>query len=84
VLRTPLSGLPVIQVAVVVHAPACTRSGWTSVARAAEGIGVLSGGEEFGVDGGGKFTYLDMHAALGMIVEVIEPPTSLGEPARRL
>jgi len=50
---------------------------------AAEGIGVLSSGEGFGVEGSGKFAYLDTHAALGMIVEVIEPPTSLGEPARR-
>ena len=51
---------------------------------AGEGIGVLSSGEGFGVDGSGKFAYLDTHATLGMIFEVIEPPTSLGEPARRL
>ena len=41
---------------------------------AAEGIGVLSSGEGFGVDGSGKFAYLDTHAALGMNFEVIEPP----------
>jgi len=53
-------------------------------AAAAEGIGVLSSGEGFGVDGTGKFAYLDSQVALGMIFEVIEPPTSLGEPDRRL
>ncbi len=47
-------------------------------------IGVLSSGEGFGVDGSGKFAYLDTQSHLGMILEVIEPPTGLGEPARRL
>ena len=32
----------------------------------------------------GRFAYLDTQAALGMIFEVIEPPTGLGEPLRRL
>lgn len=114
-LRTLLSGLPVIQVAVVVHdLEACAARQSASLGNgpwrvydlgphvidhvgvvvdsvddvvsqaAAERIGVLSGGEGFGVDGSGKFAYLDTHAALGMIFEVIEPPTSLGESARRL
>jgi hypothetical protein len=51
---------------------------------ATHGIAVISSGEGFGVDGSGKFAYLDTQAALGMIVEVFEPPTGLGEPAKRL
>jgi len=47
-------------------------------------IGVLSSGEGFGADGSGKFAYLDTQTQLGMILEVIEPPTGLGEPIRRL
>jgi hypothetical protein len=53
-------------------------------AAASQGIGVISSGEAFGLDGSGKFAYLDTGAALGMIVEVFEPPTGLGEPLRRL
>ena len=41
-------------------------------------------GDGFGADGSGKFAYLDTQSTLGMIVEVLEPPTSLGEPDRRL
>jgi len=44
----------------------------------------LSSGEGFGADGSGRFAYRDTQAALGMIFEVIEPPTGLGEPLRRL
>lgn len=51
---------------------------------AAPGIGVISSGEGFGADGSGKFVYLDTQSALGMIVEVFEPPTGLGEPVKRL
>jgi methylmalonyl-CoA/ethylmalonyl-CoA epimerase len=47
-------------------------------------IGVLSSGEGFGADGSGKFAYLDTQSSLGMILEVIEPPTGLGEPIRHL
>ena len=47
-------------------------------------IDVISRGEGFGVDATGKFAYLDTQADLGMILEVVEPPTSLGEPLRRL
>jgi methylmalonyl-CoA/ethylmalonyl-CoA epimerase len=47
-------------------------------------IDVLSSGEGFGTDRSGKFAYLDTQAQLGMILEVIEPPTSLGEPTKRL
>lgn len=47
-------------------------------------IEVLASGEGFGVDGTGKFAYLDTEAQLGMILEVIEPPTGLGEPVRLL
>ena len=49
-----------------------------------EDVGVLSSGEGFGADGSGRFAYLDTHSRLGMIIEVIEPPTGLGEPIRRL
>jgi catechol 2,3-dioxygenase-like lactoylglutathione lyase family enzyme len=49
-----------------------------------DGIGVLSSGEGFGVDGSGKFAYLDTRSSVGMILEVIEPPTGLGDPIRRL
>ena len=48
------------------------------------GIEVMSAGEAFGLDGSGKFAYLDTQAQLGMILEVVEPPTGLGEPLRRL
>ena len=47
-------------------------------------IGVLSSGEGFGADGSGRFAYLETQAQLGMILEVIEPPTGLGEPIERL
>jgi hypothetical protein len=47
-------------------------------------IDVISRGEGFGVDATGKSAYLDTQADLGMILEVVEPPTSLGEPLRRL
>jgi hypothetical protein len=47
-------------------------------------IGVLSSGEGFGPDGSGKFAYLDTQAVLGLILEVMEPPTGLGEPLRRI
>lgn len=43
-----------------------------------------SGGEGFGAGGSGKFAYLDTQSRLGMILEVIEPPTRLGDPTRRL
>lgn len=51
---------------------------------AAEGIEVIASGRGFGPDVSGSFAYLDTLATLGMIVELIEPPTSLGEPLRRL
>jgi methylmalonyl-CoA/ethylmalonyl-CoA epimerase len=53
-------------------------------AAAAHGVGVLSSGEGFGSEGSGKFAYLDTGRSLGMIVEVIEPPTALGTPLRRI
>jgi methylmalonyl-CoA/ethylmalonyl-CoA epimerase len=67
------------------HVGAVVESVDDAVATAAgHGIGVISSGEGFGRDGSGKFAYLDSQKALGMIVEVFEPPTALGEPARRL
>jgi hypothetical protein len=67
------------------HVAAVVPSVGAAVAdAAAHGIGVISSGDGFGADGSGAFAYLDTQAALGMIVEVFEPPTSLGEPARRL
>lgn len=56
----------------------------TLTAAARQGIGVIASGEAFGVDGSGRFAYLDTGATLGMIVEVFEPPNGLGEPLRRL
>ena len=45
---------------------------------------MLSRGEAFGTDGSGKFAYFDTHELLGMIFEVFEPPTGLGEPLKLL
>jgi methylmalonyl-CoA/ethylmalonyl-CoA epimerase len=53
-------------------------------AAVSDGVEVLSSGEGFGADGDGRFAYLDTQAQLGLIVEVFEPPASLGEPLRRL
>jgi hypothetical protein len=67
------------------HVAAVVESVDAVVSSAQEaGIDVLSSGEGFGSDGSGRFAYLDTQAALGMIFEVIEPPTGLGEPLRRL
>jgi len=66
------------------HVGAVVESVDTTVAAAAaQGIGVISSGHGFGADGSGNFAYLDTHATLGMILEVFEPPTGLGEPLRR-
>ena len=49
---------------------------------AAEGMEVVSSGWGLGLDGSGSFAYLDATAVLGCLFEVVEPPTSLGEPLR--
>jgi hypothetical protein len=51
---------------------------------AAEGIEVVSTGWGFGADGSGSFAYLDTRPVLGMLLEVFEPPSGLGEPLRTL
>jgi catechol 2,3-dioxygenase-like lactoylglutathione lyase family enzyme len=56
----------------------------TCAAAAAEGIEVVSAGWGFGPDGSGSFAYLDTRSVLGVLLEVFEPPTSLGEPLRQL
>lgn len=50
----------------------------------AEGIEVVSTGWGFGPDGSGSFAYLDTRPVLGVLLEVFEPPTGLGEPLRSL
>lgn len=37
-------------------------------------------GSGFGIDGSGAYAYVDTAAELGYLVELLEPPTSLGEP----
>ena len=67
------------------HVAAIVESVDAVVAAAAdEGIGVISSGEGFGADGSGKAAYMDTQSRLGVILELVEPPTSLGEPLRLL
>jgi methylmalonyl-CoA/ethylmalonyl-CoA epimerase len=67
------------------HVAAIVESVDAFVATASQhGIDVISRGEGFGVDDTGKYAYFDTQAALGMILEAVEPPSSLGEPLRRL
>jgi hypothetical protein len=82
-----LRGLEIIQVAVVVR---------DLEAYATRQSGLLGNGPwrvfDFGphmmtrptATGAGSSPYLDTQSQLGMILEVIEPPTGLGEPIRRL
>ena len=49
-----------------------------------EGIEVVSAGWGFGPDQDGAFAYLDTRALLGVLLEVFEPPTGLGEPIRQI
>ena len=48
----------------------------------AAGIEIVSTGWGFGADQSGAFAYLDTRAVLGVLLEVFEPPTGLGEPLR--
>ena len=67
------------------HVGAVVPSVVDAVAAAAmSGIEVVSSGWGFGSDGSGRFAYLDTTAVLGRLLEVFEPPTSLGEPQRVL
>jgi hypothetical protein len=67
------------------HVGAVVESVDAAIATAAgQDIGVIASGEAFGLGGSGRFAYLDTSAALGMIVEVFEPPAGLGEPLRRI
>jgi hypothetical protein len=54
-----------------------------AAARAA-GIAIVSTGSGFGPNVDGSFAYLDTRATLGVLLEVFEPPTGLGEPVRVL
>jgi hypothetical protein len=49
---------------------------------AAQGIEVASSGWGFGSGASGSFAYLDATEVLGCLLEVLEPPTGLGEPLR--
>lgn len=49
-----------------------------------EDIEIVSSGWGFGPDQSGSFAYLDTRPMLGVMLEVFEPPTSLGEPLRVL
>jgi glyoxalase/bleomycin resistance protein/dioxygenase superfamily protein len=48
----------------------------------ANGIEVVASGWGFGQDASGSFAYLDTRPMMGTLLEVFEPPTSLGEPLR--
>lgn len=52
------------------------------VAAEAAAIDIVSTGRGFGPDQTGAFAYLDTRAVLGVLLEVFEPPTGLGEPLR--
>jgi methylmalonyl-CoA/ethylmalonyl-CoA epimerase len=52
-----------------------------AAARAAA-IEIVSTGWGFGTDQSGAFAYLDTTEPLGVLLEVFEPPTGLGEPLR--
>jgi methylmalonyl-CoA/ethylmalonyl-CoA epimerase len=65
------------------HVAAVVPSVDDAVALAADnGIEVVSAGWGFGRDGSGSFAYLDTRAVLGTLLEVFEPPTTLGDPLR--
>jgi methylmalonyl-CoA/ethylmalonyl-CoA epimerase len=53
-----------------------------SVADALAELGrpALLSGSGFGIDGSGAYAYVDTVSELGYLVELLEPPTSLGKP----
>jgi methylmalonyl-CoA/ethylmalonyl-CoA epimerase len=54
----------------------------TCAAARAAAIDIVSTGWGFGTDQTGAFAYLDTTQLLGVLLEVFEPPTGLGEPLR--
>jgi hypothetical protein len=48
----------------------------------ATGIEVVAAGWGFGEGDSGSFAYLDTSATIGILLEVFEPPTTLGDPLR--
>lgn len=51
---------------------------------AAAGHAVIQSGHSFGAAGDGAFSYYDTVEALGFIIEAVEPPGELPDPAFRL
>jgi len=65
------------------HVAALVPSVDAAVAVAADnGVEVVSAGWGFGEDGSGSFAYLDTRSVIGTLLEVFEPPTTLGDPLR--
>jgi methylmalonyl-CoA/ethylmalonyl-CoA epimerase len=56
----------------------------TTVQMAAAGHRVVQSGHSFGADRDGVFAYYDTAEALGFLIEAVEPPGRLPEPAFRL
>jgi methylmalonyl-CoA/ethylmalonyl-CoA epimerase len=56
----------------------------TTAQMAAAGFPAIQTGHSFGAEGDGVFAYYDTGAALGFIIEAVEPPGSMPEPAFRL
>jgi len=48
------------------------------------GFPAIQTGHSFGAEGDGVFAYYDTAASLGFIVEAVEPPGSMPDPAFRL
>jgi methylmalonyl-CoA/ethylmalonyl-CoA epimerase len=53
----------------------------TTAQMAAAGHRVIQSGHSFGADGDGAFAYYDTAETLGFIVEAVEPPERLPDPA---
>jgi methylmalonyl-CoA/ethylmalonyl-CoA epimerase len=56
----------------------------TTAQMAAAGHPAIQSGHSFGAERDGAFAYYDTAEALGFIVEAVEPPSGLPEPAFRL
>jgi catechol 2,3-dioxygenase-like lactoylglutathione lyase family enzyme len=83
-LIQPLSGPSVHKDWLDAHGPGAHHLGIVvaSVAEAAAqmadaGFPALQSGSGFGPDGSGTYAYFDTAAALGLMVEAVEPPTSM-------
>jgi hypothetical protein len=56
----------------------------TTAQMTAAGHAVIQSGHSFGTDRDGVFAYYDTTEALGFVIEAVEPPGGLPEPAFRL